>query len=209
VTAGGRLSAFGDPDLLTGRLFFALAVPNPVKAPLEAAMPALSRLLPRARFSSPASWHLTLAFLGQVRAEFGGDVVTVGEAAAAAAPRRLTLNLDGAGGFPTTDRARLLWIGIGGDREALNTLATALAEGSRESGMHIDDRSFHAHLTLARLGQPRPLPPEVVERVSEAAADAPPWDSTELHCYRSTQTNQGARYTIVRSFRLGGDPAST
>src|SRR5262245_13026982 len=121
VTAGGRLSAFGDPDLLTGRLFFALAVPNPVKAPLAAAPPTLSRLLPRARFSSPASWHLTLAFLGQVRAEFGGDVVTVGEAAAAAAPRRLTLNLDGAGGFPTTDRARLLWTGVGGDLEALNT----------------------------------------------------------------------------------------
>jgi 2'-5' RNA ligase len=204
VTAGGRVSAFGDPDLLTGRLFFALAVPNPVRAPLEAARPALTGLLPGARFSAPSGWHLTLAFLGQVRAEFGSDVVAVGETAAAASPRRLTLNLDGAGGFPRSDRARVLWAGIGGDLDGLNVLATALADACRDAGLRTEDRAFHAHLTLARFPDARPLPAEALQRVTEAAQDAPPWDSTELHCYRSTLTNQGARHTIVRSFRLGG-----
>jgi 2'-5' RNA ligase len=209
VTAGRRPTAFGDPDLLTGRLFFALAVPNRVKAPLEAALPTLGGLLPGARFSSPAGWHLTLAFLGQVRAEFGGDVVAVGEAAAAAAPPRLNLNLDGAGGFPSDGRARILWAGIGGDLEGLTTLATGLADASREAGLRTEDRAFHAHLTLARLGEARDLAPEVLDRVTEAAAAAPPWESTTLHCYRSTMTNQGTRYSIVRSFRLGGDEAAS
>ena len=205
MTAGGKVSAFGDPDLLTGRLFFALAVPNPVKAPLEAARPALTGLLPGARFSAPSGWHLTLAFLGQVRPEFGSDVVTVGEAAAAASPRRLKLKLDGAGGFPRTDRARVLWAGIGGDLDGLNLLATALAHRCRDAGLRTEDRDFHAHLTLARFPEARPLPADALERVAGAAREAPPWESTELHCYRSTLTNQGARYTIVRSFRLGGD----
>jgi 2'-5' RNA ligase len=204
VNAPDRPAAIGDPDLLTGRLFFALAVPNRVKAALESLAPAITEALPRARLSAASGLHLTTAFLGQVRPEFAGDVVEIGETAASAAPERLSLRLDGAGGFPGNDRAHVLWAGIGGDVDALTGIANTLADSARESGMRIEERPFHAHLTLARLPKPRRLTPELLDRVAAAAAAAPPWESTQLHCYRSTQTNQGARYTIVRSFQLGG-----
>ena len=58
-----------DPDLLTGRLFFAVSVPGASRAPLEAALPRLEPLLPGARLAPPGGWHLTLAFLGQVQPE--------------------------------------------------------------------------------------------------------------------------------------------
>ena len=42
-----------DPDLLTGRLFFAVAVPGASRAPLEAALPRLEPMLPGARLAPP------------------------------------------------------------------------------------------------------------------------------------------------------------
>jgi glycosyltransferase involved in cell wall biosynthesis len=116
-----------DPDLLAGRLFYAVPVPGATREPLEAALPRLQPLLGRARVIPPGGWHLTLAFLGQVRPELADEVVRVGEAAVAGVPPA-RLRLEGAGTFPEGRRAaRVLWAGIGGDAEILVGLAAALA----------------------------------------------------------------------------------
>jgi RNA 2',3'-cyclic 3'-phosphodiesterase len=192
-----------DPDLLSGRLFFAVPVPGPAKAPIEALLPEISRSIPDARIAAPAGWHLTLAFLGQVRPESAADVVKVGETAVGGlSPARL--RLEGAGGFPNIRRARVLWAGIAGDVEVLASLARTLADESRRAGLRFEERELHPHLTLARLQRPAPLPEPVVERIAEAAATSPPWQARELCCYRSTLTRGGARYQVVRAFPLAG-----
>ena len=195
-------AVFGDPDLLTGRLFFAVGVPGPVRAPLEALRPKLSISLPGARLPESSGWHLTLAFLGKMRAEHSADVVAVGEAAAAAVGRA-TLRLEGAGGFPDAERAKVLWAGVAGDVDVLRTLAAKLAEGCREAGLPAEDRELVPHLTLARLSEPAPIPDSILDAVAGAAASAPDWSVRRLTCFRSTVTNRGARYTAVREFPLG------
>jgi 2'-5' RNA ligase len=190
---------FGDPDLLTGRLFYAVGVPGPVRAPFERARRTVAGTLAGARLPEPSGWHLTLAFLGKVRAEFSADVVAIGEAAAAVAARP-TLRLEGAGGFPDAGRARVLWTGVAGDVDALAAVAAALASGCRDAGLPAEQRPFVPHLTLARLPAPRALPEELLEEVAAAAAQAPPWTPRALACYRSTVTHQGARYQVVREF---------
>src|SRR5919202_715478 len=94
-----RDTVLADPDLLSGRLFFAVPLPNPTKAPIEGLLPEISRAIPDARVAAPAGWHLTLAFLGQVRPESAADVVKVGETAVAGLPRA-SLRLERAGGVP-------------------------------------------------------------------------------------------------------------
>jgi 2'-5' RNA ligase len=190
-----------DPDLLSGRLFFGVPVPGPSREPLEAALPELGQVLPAARWTNPSGWHLTLAFLGHVRPEFSAEVVTVGEGAVAGlGPARL--RLDGAGGFPSQRRARVVWAGLSGDVEVLVALATRLAAGCKEAGLSFEEREYQPHLTLARLPSPGPLPEQVVELVTEAVAASPPWEARELCCYRSTLSNRGARYQVVRTFPL-------
>ena len=201
--AAGPAGRLSDPDLLTGRLFFAVPVPGPARAPLEAVLGDVERLLPRARLTAAGGWHLTLAFLGQVRAELADAVVRVGEAAAAAA-RPVRLTLEGGGAFPSARRARVLWAGVGGDAEALVELAAALTAACRAAGLRSEERPLVPHLTLARLPEPAPVPPEALDLVISAAAAAPPWQARSLACYRSTLTNRGARYQVVRSFPLGG-----
>ena len=50
------------------RAFLALEVPAAVKTQLAAAQEELRRELPRARWTRPDGWHLTLKFLGEVAA---------------------------------------------------------------------------------------------------------------------------------------------
>jgi len=191
-----------DPDLLTGRLFFAVPVPGPSRAPLEGALPRLGSLLSGARVTPPGGWHLTLAFLGQVRPELADEVVRVGEAAVAGIPPA-RLRLDGAGTFPPGRRARVLWAGVGGDAEVLVRLAAALSSACKAAGLRFEERPLHPHLTLARFSTPAPVPSEALDLVAAAAAESEPWEARELACFRSTLGGpRGARYRVVREFPL-------
>ena len=194
-----------DPDLLAGRLFFAVPVPGATRAPLEAALPRLKPLLGGARVTPPGGWHLTMAFLGQVRPEMADEVVRVGETAVAGVPPA-RLRLEGAGTFPEGRRvARVLWAGIGGDAKVLVRLAAALAAASSAVGLRSEERPLHPHLTLARFSRPAPVPREALDLVAGAAAASQPWEARELACYRSTLGGpRGARYRVVREFPLAG-----
>lgn len=204
-TGGGSVggeAVVSDPDLLSGRLFFAVPVPSATRARLEAALPEVARALPGARVASAAGWHLTLAFLGQVRPESAAEVVRVGETAVAGVPAA-HLRLAGAGGFPNARRARVLWTGVGGEVEVLATLAKTLAEECRRAGLRYEERELHPHLTVARLKQPVPLPEPALELVRAVSAASPPWHARELCCYRSILSRSGARYEVLRKFPLG------
>ncbi|HZD02971.1 MAG TPA: RNA 2',3'-cyclic phosphodiesterase [Actinomycetes bacterium] len=197
-----RKPVLSDPDLLSGRLFFAVPVPGSSRAPLEAVLPRVALALPGARIATAAGWHLTLAFLGQVRPESAAEVVRVGETAVVGVPVA-NLRLDGAGGFPTSRRARVLWAGVGGEVEVLARLARTLAEECRRSGLRYEEREPHPHLTMARLQKPMPLPAAALELITAAAAASPPWQARELCCYRSVLSRSGARYQVIRRFPLG------
>jgi RNA 2',3'-cyclic 3'-phosphodiesterase len=202
--AGVTDPTVSDPDLLTGRLFFAVPVPGAARAPLEAALPRLGPLLGTARLTPPGGWHLTLAFLGQVRPELADEVVRVGETAVAGVPPA-RLRLEGAGTFPPGRRARVLWAGIGGDAEVLVRLAAALAAACKAAGLRSEDRPLVPHLTLARFSTPAPVSQEALDLVAGAAAASPPWEARELACYRSILGGpRGARYRVVREFPLAG-----
>ena len=200
----GADPSLADPDLLAGRLFFAVPVPGMSRAPLEAALPDLAPLLSGGRLTTPGGWHLTLAFLGQVRPELADAVVRVGEAAAAGVPAA-RLRLDGSGAFPNGRRARVLWAGIGGDTDVLVRLAASLAAECKAEGLRFEERPLVPHLTLARFSTPAPVPEAALELVANAAAAGAEWEARELACYRSILGGaRGARYRVVREFPLAG-----
>jgi 2'-5' RNA ligase len=197
-------ASVADPDLLAGRLFFAVPVPGSGRAPLEAALPDLAPLPRGARLTASGGWHLTLAFLGQVRPELADAVVRVGEAAAAGVPAA-RLRLEGAGAFPNGRRARVLWAGIGGDTEVLVRLAASLAAECKAAGLRFEERPLVPHLTLARFATPAPVPEAALELVAGAAAAGAAWEARELACYRSILGGaRGTRYRVVREFPLAG-----
>jgi 2'-5' RNA ligase len=142
----------------TARLFFALELPDDVKARVAELAAELRRTGLRASWVLAPSYHVTVRFLGDVRA---ADVPGwVGDAAAVAARHEpFAITVRGAGAFPSAVRPRVLWAGgtaTGGSPEAL---AADLEELARRRGLRPEPRRFAIHVTVARAkGERLPLP---------------------------------------------------
>src|SRR5215469_16009968 len=133
------------------RLFVAVVPPDAALAELEQAVAPLRAAAPELRWTGIASWHLTLAFLGEVREELLPDLrARLERAARRHPPQRLAIA--GGGAFPSARRAQVLWAGIAADGKALAALADSVAAGARRAGAPPPGRHrrYRAHLTLAR-----------------------------------------------------------
>ena len=99
---------------------------------------------------NPEGVHLTLKFLGDVSMSQVDAIAAAVEGAAADA-QPFDLELRGVGGFPDLRRPRVLWVGVGGDLEALQRLYSAVEAALAPLGFPPEGRAFTPHLTLARL----------------------------------------------------------
>ncbi|MBP0460623.1 RNA 2',3'-cyclic phosphodiesterase [Streptomyces montanisoli] len=139
------------------RLFVAVLPPDDAVAVLARAVAPL-RELPGAgglRWTGRASWHFTLAFLGEVD---GGVLPALDERLARAARRcePFPLRISGGGRFGATT----LWAGAAGGIPELRRLAERASAAARRAGAGAGagtgdetaggHRAFHPHLTLAR-----------------------------------------------------------
>lgn len=190
------------------RLFVALEIPPPLRDELDRRTKALRGGFPKARWVRSEAMHLTLAFLGDTDPERLPDLHrSLEEAGASIAP--FALRLGGLGAFPASGKARVVWTSLEGDAaassEALRTLQTAVARAvSQATGGEGEARRFHPHLTLARCKPPWPR--GAVRRLVESFGDAPAetFEVTETVLLESELHPSGARYRVVRSYRLGG-----
>jgi len=174
------------------RLFIAIAPPPAELDDLESRLEPLRASWPALRWAGRPSWHLTLAFLGDVTVETAATLEPRLERAAGRYPS-LSLRIAGAGAFPSPRRARVLWTGIGGDREALTALARSVAAGARRAGAPPPDegRKFRPHLTLARCNEPA----SIADLVSALAGyEGAPWTATEIHLIRSHLGGDAPKY---------------
>jgi len=154
-----------------------------------------------ARWVKPANVHLTLRFIGDI---LHADVEPIASAMAAAAAGGCPLRLQarGMGVFPGIRKARVLWVGLDGETEALFSLEQRLETELAAVGMAPETRRFRAHLTVARF-KDRPEPGRIVDlldRFSDFATE--PFSASELVLFRSRLTPEGAVYTRIKEILL-------
>ncbi|MCU7728355.1 RNA 2',3'-cyclic phosphodiesterase [Actinoplanes sp. KI2] len=140
------------------------------------------------RLARRETWHVTLAFLGEVPDDRAGDVpgtlqrVADGwRTAGSAAPQ---LRLAGGGRFGR-GRYTVLWVGVDGDRDALTSLSRRVRRELKRDRLPFDDRRFNPHLTVARPGD-RLAPAEVeADRAELAGYRGPAWRVKTMVLVRS------------------------
>jgi RNA 2',3'-cyclic 3'-phosphodiesterase len=182
------------------RLFVAIVPPPEALGELAAVVRPLQVAAPELRWAGRESWHLTLAFLGDVDEGLLAELSTRLERAAGRHPRQ-RLAITGGGAFPSAGRARVVWAGIRADSRPLAALAASVAEGARRAGAPPPDegRKYHPHLTLARCRQPA----DVRSLTNELAqASGPDWTADAIHLIRSHLTAGSPRYEQVGSWPL-------
>lgn len=180
------------------RLFVALKPPDPVLEELDRVVAPHQQRHPELRWVARDRQHITLSFLGDVD-EATADRLRVRLADTASRHSRLVLSFTGAGAFPRPSRARVLWMGVSGDRDGLIQLATSVAADARRSGIKQERREFSPHFTLARCRQPGDVRPLVAALSSYAGGS---WTADAVHLIRS-HLGPTPQYETLTSWPLG------
>ncbi len=180
------------------RLFVAVPLPAEVITHLEAVVGPLRD--DALRWTLPDSWHLTLAFYGEVTDGRVDDLTARLERAGRRHPS-MSLHLAGAGRFG----GRALWVGCTGDTAAMRRFAASAAAAGRRVGAAAEEaRRLRAHVTLARAPKPVDLRPYVS---ALGSYHGPQWTADAVALVRSHLgggENRRARYETLSRYPLTG-----
>ena len=187
------------------RLFVAISIPEPVRDEIIRVQRELEPLVPRAvaRWTRPDQFHLTLRFLGDVGADRVKDLKKSVEAVCQRG-QPLSLRAEGVGFFPNPRSPRVIWVGIDGAGRLMDLqrqIETAVNPYSSEPG----EKNFTGHVTLGRLQYPRPADTRTLAVRAQAFEKQQfgEWTAQEVEIVRSELSSNGARHTVLASFRLG------
>ena len=127
------------------RLFISINVPIEIKEKLKLFQNKLKDLM-EGTLTPIDNLHITIKYLGEVK-----DVEQIKSICIEAIPLpKFTAEIKGISVFPSTDRIRIIWAGIGAGTEALASIRKGLDERLDKLGFG-DDKDFRAHITLARV----------------------------------------------------------
>ncbi len=183
------------------RTFIAFALPKNVLSRIRELQDRLKDERFSVRWTRPESIHLTLKFLGDVPESEIERIAAAMESAATEKPP-FSLHAKGLGVFPGIKRAKVIWIGVGGDLGSLMEIYSDLESSLERIGFPKDTRPFKSHLTLGRTkGQidPKRLG-DALDSFSAFASE--PFEAGELILYRSDLKPSGAVYTKLKSVLL-------
>jgi len=181
------------------RAFLALEVPAAIKERLAAAQEGLLRELPRARWTRPDGWHLTLKFLGEVAAP-ALDGLAAELAPALRGLGAVNVSLGGTGFFPSPARPRVAW--VGGVADSAELIVEAVERAAEGAGFPRERRPWSIHLTQARLKDR--WPSAAVDRFLEWGEELglEPFDCREVVLFKSDLQPGGAVYTALERLPL-------
>ena len=181
------------------RLFVAITPDAAALDELEAIVAPHRAAWPELRWTSPQAWHVTLAFLGDVDEAVTGRLSVRLERAAGRHPS-LELSAAGAGAFPSSSKANVLWTGIAGDLDALRGLSGSVGAGARRAGAPPagEGRRFRPHITLARCRVPADVR-LLVAGLADISGTC--WRADRIHLIRSYLGAQ-SRYETLGSWPL-------
>ena len=186
------------------RAFLAIEPPEDILQAMLRLQEKLKREVSgRISWTRPEGWHLTLKFFGDVSME---DVEKISSAVQNRVASGLSLNLklEKLGVFPDARRPRVLWCGTAGDVSQLSVLQKQLDTDFDALGFPNEDRPFRAHVTLARMKDPRGVTGLGEALAKHGAFAAGEFVCRELVLFQSRLTPQGAIYTKLAVFPLNG-----
>jgi RNA 2',3'-cyclic 3'-phosphodiesterase len=179
------------------RIFCAIEFPPEVAAHASEHIKRLRERFPdiKASWTRDGNFHLTLKFIGPTpRARV--ELVSAAAESAVKGVSNLRLGISGTGVFPNPVAPKVLWLGIKDASGNLARLHARLEEECAREGFAKETRSFHPHLTLARVRQPQGARALAAAHLAEPFAEIE-IQITELLVMRSELSSAGSKYTVI------------
>lgn len=183
---------------MSARTFVALELSDGLKERIIALTEELRGRGVQASWARRPTLHLTLKFLGDVEEVELPEVV----AAVARASSRVCLfgfETRELGAFPSPRRPRVLWLGIEPEGELL-ALHDEVESELAKLGFSRERRTFHPHVTLGRIREPRAE--SVQEILDDLVAPRERVEVSEVRVMRSTLRPGGAIHELVEAVPL-------
>ena len=181
------------------RCFVAVDLDDAVRERLRAVQEEMRKTGARARFTDPAAIHVTLKFLGSIREDWLARIKQ--SLAQCPAVRPFDVRARRLGAFPKLSSPRVFWAGVD-PQPSLGQLQSGVEEELAWSGLK-DERAFHPHLTLARVGERKGLEPLIdYIKINGESFDAGSFTVRDFHLYQSILKPNGAQYVKLASFPL-------
>jgi 2'-5' RNA ligase len=185
------------------RLFFAIELGESLLDLIERETTALVAEAPELSWTTRATRHLTLKFLGEVPEDAAPRLVEAADQVVRS-HRPLEMAIREVGAFPNFRRARVVWLGVE-QEPRLELLHHDLEIACEEAGFEVEGRPFRPHITLARIRSP--LPGERARGLARVARTVR-LRTTErvegITLFQSTLAPSGAQYRRVHVATLGG-----
>lgn len=189
------------------RSSFVLRLPAEVQAALGEAQNQIRRKAGAdlIRWTPTQELTLTLLSLGEISIEQVARISgAIGPTISQNRPMRIVL--EGLGGSPTNLQPRFLWIGVGGDTEALKHLAGALEQAIAPVLPGLERREFQPQVPIGRLKQESEANRSAVGRAVRVAGigEICSFPVTQVELVRAAVTSVGVTTVTVQAFPLLG-----
>ncbi|BAU28413.1 2'-5' RNA ligase [Aneurinibacillus soli] len=181
------------------RLFTAIEPSPAARQAIEHIERRLKTVIRCKRWQPVETIHLTMQFLGEKQEADLPQIDQALQTAVKGIPP-ISLHIGPPGVFGHTQRARVLWLSLNGETDALKTLQKQTAEALTEAGLYKEDKPFRPHITLGRNLET----PFELEEVMALFRHTPltEWTVEALHLYRSTLTPAGAIHHKLKTYPL-------
>jgi len=130
------------------------------------------------RLTKPDTWHVTLAFLGEVP----DDRAAAASGALLSAPIRLRM---AGGGRFGRGKFTTVWTGLDGDLAGLRELAADTRKALKRARLPFDHKPFRPHVTLARPGDRLPDEALAGDLAVLGGYEGPQWSVDDVRLTRS------------------------
>lgn len=152
------------------------------------------------RWVAPETMHVTLKFCGERQSE----TVELLKKNLDDMPRggAFSVGAEGVGGFPSLQKARVVWIAITGDIAKLRSLQSKVETAAHRSGIPKETRPYSPHLTLGRRNLFGAVAENVINEINASPLILEPWQVDEIILMRSELHRTGPTYTPLGLFKI-------
>jgi 2'-5' RNA ligase len=154
----------------------------------------------RVKWVDPASLHLTLFFAGYIERNKIEKLKRV-LFKVAGDSKRFNLYPNKIGAFPSLKTPKTFWVDVGGEVQALETLAKEIAKQAKKAGLFTEG-FFTPHITIAKAKESIEIDWKMVEKANSLLADKQVFTVTQFEMIESRITNKGAIYTTLEKFPI-------
>ncbi|MDK9719725.1 MAG: RNA 2',3'-cyclic phosphodiesterase [Rhodospirillales bacterium] len=176
------------------RLFVGIDLPSSARESLS----LLAAGLPGARWLAPETYHVTLAFIGDLDE---GAAEELHEELSTVRGKDFLLELSGVGSFESKGKLRALWAGVVLS-EPLAILQGRVAAACVRAGVKIEKRKFKPHVTLARFSE-QPSKAKLGDWLAaHSLMRLQPLAVTSFVLFQSHLGREGAHYEALERYAL-------